>query len=92
MYVTSGASGAPADLIRGARRPVVLAGIGAVRAKAGSAIRAFAERIGCPVVASPKAKGILPEDHPYFAGTLDMACNQVVWGFLKSCDLVAAVG
>ena len=46
----------------------------------------------CPVVVSPKAKGILPEDHPLFAGTLDMACNQIVWRFLESCDLIAAIG
>jgi acetolactate synthase-1/2/3 large subunit len=74
------------------RRPVVLAGIGALRANAGPAIRALAERVGCPIVVSPKAKGIIPEDHPLFAGTLDMACNQIVWNFLESCDLIAAVG
>ena len=75
-----------------ARRPVVLAGISAMRANAGPAIRALAERVGCPVVVSPKAKGILSEDHPLFAGTLDMACNQIVWRFLESCDLIAAIG
>jgi acetolactate synthase-1/2/3 large subunit len=92
LHVTDSASRPWIDVIRTARRPVVLAGIGAVRAKAAPAIRAFAERVGCPVVVSPKAKGILPEDHRYFAGTLDMACNQIVWSFLKSCDLVIAVG
>jgi acetolactate synthase-1/2/3 large subunit len=38
------------------------------------------------------AKGVLAEDHPYFAGTLDMACNAFVWDFLKGCDLLLAVG
>ncbi len=80
------------DIVAGAQRPVILAGIGAVRTKAASAIRSLAEQIGCPVVVSPKAKGILPEDHPYFAGTIDMACNGIVWSFLKSCDLILAAG
>lgn len=75
-----------------AQRPVLLAGIGAMRADAGPAIRRLAERVGCPVVVSPKAKGILAEDHPLFAGTLDMACNELVWSFLESCDLIAAIG
>jgi acetolactate synthase-1/2/3 large subunit len=38
------------------------------------------------------AKGVVPEDHPYFAGVLDMACNQVVWSYLAESDLVLAVG
>src|SRR5262245_19712045 len=92
MFVADGGAPRLSRLLDDAKRPVLLAGIGAVRAKASGAIRAFAERVGCPVVVSPKAKGILPEDHPYFAGTLDMACNQVVWDFLKSSDLIVSVG
>ena len=64
----------------------------AVRAGCGAGIRALAEELGCPVVVSPKAKGIFPEDHPYFAGTIDMACNKKVWSFLASADLILAVG
>ena len=65
MFVANGATARLAGLLEGARRPVVLAGIGAVRTKAGPAIRAFAERVGCPVVVSPKAKGLVPDDHPF---------------------------
>jgi acetolactate synthase-1/2/3 large subunit len=79
-------------LLARARRPVIVTGISAVRAKAGAAIRGLAEHVGCPVVVSPKAKGILAADHPYFAGTLDMACGPVVWKFLESCDLILAIG
>jgi len=35
---------------------------------------------------------VLAEDHPYYAGTLDMACNALLWDFLKGCDLLLAVG
>ncbi|HVZ00643.1 MAG TPA: thiamine pyrophosphate-binding protein [Dongiaceae bacterium] len=90
-----GTANADADIagrLAKARRPVIVTGISAVRANAGDALRRFAEKLGCPVVVSPMAKGILPEDHPYYAGTLDMACNDFIWSFLKSSDLILAVG
>jgi acetolactate synthase-1/2/3 large subunit len=75
-----------------ARRPVVVAGIGAQRAGADRALTRLAATLGVPVVVSPMAKGVLAEDHPYYAGTLDMACNTFVWDFLRGCDLLLAVG
>ena len=78
--------------IRAARRPAILAGIAAVRAGASEALERLARTVGCPVVVAPMAKGILAEDHPLYAGTLDMACNAVVWEFLAGCDLLLAVG
>jgi acetolactate synthase-1/2/3 large subunit len=82
----------PEKLLRGARRPVVLAGIGAMRAGATEALVRFAETTSVPVVVSPMAKGVFPEDHVLFAGVLDMACNQVLWDLLASSDLVVAAG
>ncbi|MEO3884679.1 thiamine pyrophosphate-binding protein [Nonomuraea sp. B5E05] len=78
--------------LRRARRPVILAGIGAVRAGATESLTRCAETIGAPVVVAPMAKGVLPEDHPYFAGVLDMACNTVMWDLLAGSDLILAVG
>lgn len=82
----------PTARLARSRRPVILAGIGAVRAGAGKELLALAETVGAPVVVSPMAKGVVPEDHPYFAGVLDMACNQVMWGHLAESDLILAVG
>ncbi len=78
--------------VRAARRPAVLAGIAAQRADAHAALARLAETLGVPVVVAPMSKGVLAEDHPYYAGTLDMACNALVWNFLKGCDLLLAVG
>ena len=86
---------ANADLqerLRKARRPVVLAGIAAQRAGANVALARVADTIGMPVVVAPMAKGVIAEDHSYYAGTLDMACNAFMWDFLKGCDLLLAVG
>lgn len=78
--------------IRAARRPVILAGIGAVRAGASASLARLADTFGCPVVVAPMAKGVLSEDHPLYAGTLDMACNAFMWKFLAGCDLLIAAG
>ena len=72
--------------------PIVLAGIGAVRGESTAELVQLAETIGAPVVVAPMAKGVFPEDHPLFAGVLDMACNEIVWEFLDGADLVVTVG
>jgi acetolactate synthase-1/2/3 large subunit len=82
----------PMTLLSQARRPVILAGIAAVRGRASEALVAFAEATSVPVVVAPMAKGVFPEDHPLFAGVLDMACNQVLWDFLGEADLIVSVG
>jgi len=38
------------------------------------------------------AKGVFPEDHPYFGGVLDMAGHRVVWDLLAGADLILAAG
>lgn len=82
----------PVHRVREARRPIVVAGLAAVQAEAGPALQRLAEALGCPVVLSPMAKGLLAEDHALFAGTLDMACNAFVWDFLRGADLLLTVG
>jgi acetolactate synthase-1/2/3 large subunit len=81
-----------AERIAASQRPVVVTGLGAIRANASRALTHFAETFGCPVIVTPMAKGIVAEDHPYYAGTIDMACNGFIWDFMKSCDLVIAAG
>lgn len=82
----------PEAMVAGAARPVILFGISAMQNDAGPAIVALAERIGAAIVAGPMAKGTVAEDHPLFAGTLDMACNAVMWDFLRCGDLVICAG
>jgi len=86
------AGGDPLRDLRAARRPVILAGAAAVRCAAGPELARLAERAGIPVVVSPMAKGVLAEDHPYFAGVLDMAGHRVLWDLLSGADLILAAG
>ncbi|MEE8350603.1 MAG: thiamine pyrophosphate-binding protein [Rhodospirillales bacterium] len=92
LFQTEGGNKDPFKQLKDAKKPVVLAGMSAMRSGAGPSLTAFAEKLGCPVITSPKAKGTMDEDHAYFAGTVDMACNNVIWDFLKSADLILAVG
>ena len=39
---------------------------------ASAALRAFVDKTGAPVMCSPRAKGLLPEDHPSFVGVTGM--------------------
>jgi acetolactate synthase-1/2/3 large subunit len=84
--------GDPIRTLTAARRPVILAGIAAQRCAAGPELVRLAELAGIPVVVSPMAKGVFPEDHPYFAGVLDMAGYRVVWDLLAGADLILAAG
>ncbi|MDP6804182.1 MAG: thiamine pyrophosphate-binding protein [Rhodospirillales bacterium] len=92
VFASSGALADPAKRLKRARKPVIVAGISAVRAGATDALAALAADAGIPVVVAPMAKGVIPEDHAYYAGTLDMACSAYVWDFLKACDLILCVG
>jgi acetolactate synthase-1/2/3 large subunit len=82
----------PQRLLAAARRPLLLVGTGAVRCEATAAIQRLAATVQLPVVVTGMAKGVVPEDSEWFAGVLDMACNQAVWDFLRSSDLILAAG
>jgi acetolactate synthase-1/2/3 large subunit len=92
VFRSNAATSDPMRMLQEAKKPVVLAGISALRSGATEALKAFVEQTGCPVVVSPAAKGVFPEDHPYFASVVDMACNKVVWDFLGESDLLLLVG
>ncbi|MCB2101500.1 MAG: thiamine pyrophosphate-binding protein [Rhodobacterales bacterium] len=92
VFARPGADPDVARRLDGARRPLLLAGLSAVRGAAGPALTRLAERIGAAGVVAHMAKGRVAQDHPCYAGTLDMACNGFLWDFVKSADLVVAVG
>jgi acetolactate synthase-1/2/3 large subunit len=52
------------DLIRSARRPVILAGNGTIRRRASAQLRRFAEATGIGVISTFMAKGCIPRDAP----------------------------
>ena len=80
------------DILRDARRPVVLAGHGAARGDATAALVQFSDELGVPVANTFHGKGVMPDDHPNSIGTLGfMRRDYVNFGFEKA-DVVIAVG
>ena len=80
------------DTLREAKRPVLLAGHGAARANATSALVRFSEEFGIPVANTFHGKGVMPDDHPNGIGTIGfMRHDYVNFGF-DNADVVIAVG
>jgi acetolactate synthase I/II/III large subunit len=63
-------------MLRSARKPLLLIGLGARRAEDAGAIRALCDRRGVPAMVTYKAKGIVPDDHPWFAGVFTNAAIE----------------
>ena len=81
---------AAAAAIRGARRPVIVAGHGARGAEA--ELTALAERLNAPVLTTFKAKGIVPDTHPLGAGVLGRSGTPVASWLMNESDLLVVVG
>lgn len=62
-----------AELLLAAKHPLVLAGSGVAIAEAQPHLRALAELLPARVVTTPRAKGVLAEDHPLSLGVLGFA-------------------
>ncbi|KAB2885671.1 MAG: oxalyl-CoA decarboxylase [Pseudorhodoplanes sp.] len=73
------------DLLKSARRPLIILGKGAAYAQADDAIRDFVEKSGVPFLPMSMAKGLLPDTHPQCAG----AARSTV---LKDSDVVVLIG
>ena len=78
------------ELLRGAARPVLLAGAGAWQSDAGAPLREFAERLGVPVFSDFQAHGLLPSDHPLYGGTFHKLADLASPGMRP--DVVLALG
>ncbi|MBI1830944.1 MAG: thiamine pyrophosphate-binding protein [Planctomycetes bacterium] len=76
-------------LLADAKRPILLAGGGAVWANAGPELRQLAERLDCPIITSQQGKGILDERDPYSLGHARSARGRVAQ---EHADAMLAVG
>jgi len=73
------------DVLKGAKRPLIILGKGAAYAQADDDIRAFVEKSGAPFLQMSMAKGLLPDTHAQSAG----AARSTV---LKDADVVMLIG
>jgi len=73
------------DVLKSAKRPLIVLGKGAAYAQADDQIRALVEKAGVPFLPMSMAKGLLPDTHPQCAG----AARSTV---LKDSDVVMLIG
>ena len=79
-----------AELLRGARRPLLIAGGGVIAAGAGDDVRTLARRLHAPVLTTVMGRGALPETDPLWLGVLpNRLASQAA---LEAADVVLAVG
>ncbi|MFN0249610.1 MAG: thiamine pyrophosphate-binding protein, partial [Kofleriaceae bacterium] len=81
------------ELLRNAQRPLILVGSGARSHGAPERLITVAERLGCPVVTTPKGKGVFPENHRLALGVLGLGGHLSPREYLqKGCDVLLAIG
>ena len=73
------------ELLKGAKRPLIVLGKGAAYAQADADIRALVEKTGIPYLPMSMAKGLLPDTHPQSAS----AARSYV---LPEADVVVLIG
>lgn len=73
------------DVLKSAKRPLIILGKGAAYAQSDDAVRALIETSGIPFLPMSMAKGLLPDTHPLCAG----AARSTV---LKDSDVVMLIG
>ena len=81
-----------ARLLSEAKRPVIYAGGGVLKAEASDALLAFAEATGIPVTTTLMALGTFPESHPQFLGMPGMHGTVPAVAALQKSDLILALG
>lgn len=81
-----------AELIRGARRPLVVAGGGVVYSGAEEALRTLADATGVPVADTQAGKGAIAWDHPSAVGGLGATGTAAANALAARADVVVGIG
>ena len=81
-----------AELIRYAKRPVILAGHGIIESGAKEQVRTLAERTQTPVALTLLGLGAFPASHPLNLGMMGMHGESWVNHAIQDADLLIACG
>lgn len=82
------------DLLRNARRPLIVAGGGVARSgvDACAGMVRLLDRIGCPGITTQMGLGVIPQDHPQCLGQGGFVGGRAVVEAMQQADLVLAFG
>ena len=78
--------------IRGAKKPLVVAGGGVIYSGASEALREFATATGIPVADTQAGKGAINWDHPLAVGGVGSTGNSAANALAREADVVIGVG
>jgi 3D-(3,5/4)-trihydroxycyclohexane-1,2-dione acylhydrolase (decyclizing) len=80
------------NLIRGAQRPLIVAGGGVIYAEAAEALAEFATDTGIPVAETQAGKGSLRHDHPCAVGAVGATGTTAANALAREADVVIGIG
>lgn len=78
------------DLLKGAKRPMIIVGYGALNGM--ESVIALAEQLGAPIATTFKAKGQIGDDHPLAAGVMGRSGTPIASWFMNEADLLLVFG
>ncbi len=81
-----------AGLLERSKRPLLAVGLTSKRLDVRDDLLPFLEKNKMPVILTPMAKGIIPEEHPCYAGVLFHALSDRLNDLYGKCDLVIGLG
>ncbi len=80
------------SILKISRRPLLALGLTAARLGLKKEILEFIGDHKMPVVVTPMAKGLIPEDHPCYAGVLFHSLSDFLEDIYEKTDLVIGIG
>jgi acetolactate synthase-1/2/3 large subunit len=80
------------ELLASARRPVILAGGGILRARTSTELLRFAELLQVPIIAAWRRADIVPNDHPLYLGMSGLGAPPAVRDRLAGADAMLVIG
>ena len=81
-----------AQVISEAKLPIIMAGNGVVRGRAGDALTSFAEKLNIPVATTFMAKGVIPFSHPLCLGSIGLQAHDYVACGFDYADVIICIG
>jgi len=78
------------SVLAGARRPLVIAGLGVRDTRDADAVRTLCERHDIPALVTYKAKGAIPDEHPLFGGVFTLGALERP--LVQAADVIIGVG
>jgi acetolactate synthase-1/2/3 large subunit len=80
------------ELLASAKRPVILAGAGILRARTSTELTRFAELLQVPVIAAWRRADVISNDHPLYLGMAGLGAASTVRERLDGADALVVIG